>query len=127
MHAQNVRLPLPSAAAILRPVERDQNIFSQVANPPAVQALLRRVEQGGASALAGVNVAAQPFVAALLSEHFPDRPIIVVTAGVKAQEAFHQDLATWLATEFKVQGPKSKVEAAASGSQPSTFNPQPLL
>src|SRR4051812_34080431 len=106
MLAENLRLTLPCAAAILRAVEKDQNIFSQVANTPAVQALLRRVEKGGALSLAGINLAAQPFVAALLSKYFPDRSIVVVTAGVKAQEAFHQDVSTW----SKVQSPRSKVE-----------------
>ena len=89
-----------------------------------MQALLRRVEQGGALSLAGINAAAQPFIVALLRERFPNRTIVAVTPGVKAQEAFHQDVATWMAaaTASKVQSPKSKVV----GSQPSTLNPQPL-
>ncbi len=89
-----------------------------------MQALLRRVEQGGALSLAGINAAAQPFVVALLRERFPNRTIVAVTPGVKAQEAFHQDVATWMAaaTASNVQSPKSKVV----GSQPSTLNSQPL-
>jgi transcription-repair coupling factor (superfamily II helicase) len=107
-----------------RLVEREQNIFSEVANALAVQALLRRVEQGGALSLAGVNAAAQPFVVALLRERFPNRSIVAVLPGVKAQEAFHQDVATWMAAAIasKIQSPKSKV----AGSQPSTLNSQPL-
>jgi len=88
-----------------------------------VQALLRRVEQGGALSLAGIDVAAWPFIAALLQEKFPDRTVVVVTAGLKAQESFHQDVTTWLAAESRVQSSKSK----ATGSQTLTFNSQPLF
>src|SRR5688572_10386375 len=102
---------------ISRLVERESNIFSEVANAPAVKDLLRRVEQGGALSLAGINVAAQPFVVALLHERFPNRTIIAVAAGVKAQEAFHQDLATWRATACGVQSPTAK----AASSQPSAL------
>ena len=117
-------MTLPWAAANFAAVERQQNIFSQVANTPAVQAVLRRVEQGGALSLDGVNVAAQPFVVALLRECFPKRTIIAVTAGVKAQESFHQDLGTW----SRVEGCRLKVAGStASGSQLSTFNAQPLF
>ena len=84
------------------------------------------MEQSGALSLSSVNAAAQPFVVALLHERFPNRQLVVVTAGVKAQEAFHQDVATWLNTESKVRGPRSKV-GVASGSQLSTLNPQPLF
>ena len=41
-------------------------------------------------------VSAQPFFAALLQKLFPQRTIVVVTEGLKAQESFHQDLETWL-------------------------------
>jgi transcription-repair coupling factor (superfamily II helicase) len=44
----------------------------------------------------------------LLSKIFPQRPIVVVTENLKAQENFQQDLETWLA-------------------QPSTLNPQLLF
>ena len=104
-------LTLRRAAANFAAVERQQNIFSQVANTPAVQAVLRRVEQGGALSLDGVNVAAQSFVVALLHECFPKRTLVAVTAGVKAQESFHQDLATWSAVEgcrLKVAGWSSR-------------------
>ena len=73
--------------------------------------------------LASITAAAQPFFVALLHERFPNRTILVVTAGVKAQEAFHQDAATWTMTQSKVQSPKSKV----SDSQHSTLSPQPLF
>ncbi len=63
------------------------------------------MESGGLLSLDGISVAAQPFLVALLRETFPRRTIVAVTAGLKAQENFHQDLSTW----SKVQGPKSKV------------------
>jgi len=64
-----------------------------------------------------VHPAAQPFVVALLHRRFPDRSIVVVTPGVKAQESFHQDSATW----FKVRS------SPPSTAQPSTLNSQPLF
>ena len=45
--------------------------------------------------------------------------MLVITAGVKAQESFYQDVTTWSMGESKVQSPKSKVEA--STSQPLFF------
>ncbi len=44
----------------------------------------------------GVCPAGQPYLAALLRHVFPHRPIVVVTAGLKTQEGFHQDITTWL-------------------------------
>ena len=88
-----------------------------------MQALKQRVEAGGALPGAAVPGAAQPFFAALLRQLFPQRPLVVVTDGLKTQESFHQDLGTWLAVEFKVQGSKFK----AGDAQPSTLNSQPLF
>ncbi len=45
---------------------------------------------------AGVAAAAQPFLAVLLRQLFPHRPIVVVTDNLKTQESFQQDLTTWL-------------------------------
>jgi transcription-repair coupling factor (superfamily II helicase) len=45
---------------------------------------------------AGVTPAARPFLAALLRHLFPQRPVVLVTEGLKPQETAHQDLATWL-------------------------------
>ncbi len=73
-----------------------------------------------------VHPAAHPFLAALLHRLLPGRTIVAVTAGVKAQESFHQDLTTWVRALSTVQGPRSKV-AETSGPQPSTLNPQPLF
>ena len=88
-----------------------------------MQNILRGVEKGGVLSLAGIDRAAQPFFVALLHEQFPKRTILVVAPGVKAQEAFHQDVATWMASQSKVQSPKSK----AGGARPSTLNSQPLF
>jgi transcription-repair coupling factor (superfamily II helicase) len=63
---------------------------------PAVQELRRRVEQGGALSCVGVSAAAQPFLAVVLHQLFPDRPLIVVTDNLKAQEAMFQDVQTWM-------------------------------
>ncbi len=76
-----------------------------------MQDLLRRVEQGGALSLSGINPAAQPFVVALLHERFPNRTIVAVTAGVKAQESFHQDLATW--SEVRSERGEGRTDGAA--------------
>ena len=72
------------------------DIFAAAANTPAVQSLQRRVEAGGALPCAGVSSSAQPFLAALVRRLFPQRPMVVVAAGLKAQETFQQDLTTWL-------------------------------
>jgi transcription-repair coupling factor (superfamily II helicase) len=88
-----------------------------------VQSLARRLEQGGALSCAGVHAAAQPFLAALLRQLFPARPIIVVTDSLKTQESFQQDLTTWLQAESKAQSPKSKVEVPQS----SPFKLEPLF
>jgi transcription-repair coupling factor (superfamily II helicase) len=62
------------------------------------------MEAGGALSCAGVNPAAQPFLAVLLRRLFPKRPLVVVTDGLKTQESFQQDVETWLG----FQGAKSK-------------------
>jgi len=61
-----------------------------------VQALARRVEKGGVLPCDGVSAAAQPFLAALLARLFPQRPVVVVTEGLRTQESFQQDISTWL-------------------------------
>jgi glycosyltransferase involved in cell wall biosynthesis len=35
----------------------------------------------------------------MLRQLFPQRPIVLVTEGLKSQESFHQDVATWLQVE----------------------------
>ena len=68
---------------------------------PAAQALHRRVEEGGVLSLEPVSAGAQAFVAAILARLFPNRPIVVVTDGLRAQETFQQDLETWIDGEAK--------------------------
>jgi transcription-repair coupling factor (superfamily II helicase) len=93
---------------------------------------------------AGISPAAQPFLAALLQHLFPQRPIVVVTEGLKTQESAQQDLATWLALRNELLSPKPKVQSqepearitqhatrntqhAPSVPHPSTLTPQPLF
>jgi transcription-repair coupling factor (superfamily II helicase) len=71
-------------------------LFADLSPAPAVQALARRVESGGALSFSGVTASAQPFFAALLQKLFPQRPVVVVTENLKTQESFQQDLETWL-------------------------------
>lgn len=126
MRPNAAALTLRASAANFAAVERVSDIFSQVAKAPATQAFLRRVESGGVLSLNGVSAASHPFLIGLLQRRFPHRTIVAVTAGLKAQENFHQDLTTWCAIESEIRGPRSKV-AAASGSQLSTLNPQPFF
>ena len=81
-----------------------------------MQSLARRLEKGGVLSCAGISAAAQPFLAALLRHLFPQRPIVVVTEGLKTQESAQQDLATWLALK-RVQ--KSKVQSQKQEPEPS--------
>jgi transcription-repair coupling factor (superfamily II helicase) len=84
-----------------RSEESTGEVFSVVTSTPAAQALRRRVEEGGALSLQPVSPGAQPFVAALLARLFPNRPIVVVTDGLKTQEMFQQDLETWAGGQAK--------------------------
>ncbi len=61
-----------------------------------MQALARRLEDGGALSCAGVCASAHTFFAALLQKLFPTRPIVIVAPDLKTQENFQQDLETWL-------------------------------
>jgi transcription-repair coupling factor (superfamily II helicase) len=91
-------------------------LFARARQAPAVQALARRVEQGGAFACAGIAGSAQAFVAAWLRMDFPGRPILVVTEGPRTQENFQQDLETWLGF------------AAATGEEANSAQPpRPLF
>src|SRR5580693_3921792 len=72
------------------------SLFAEMSKAPAVQSLARRLENGGALSFSGIAAAAWPFLAALIKKQFPQRPIVVVTENLKAQESFQQDLETWL-------------------------------
>jgi transcription-repair coupling factor (superfamily II helicase) len=78
-------------------VEAASELFAHVSDTPAVHAVARRVENGGVLSCDGISQSAQPFLGSLLRHRFPRKPILVVTAGLKIQESFHQDLQTWLA------------------------------
>ncbi|HKI71572.1 MAG TPA: hypothetical protein VKA81_04285, partial [Verrucomicrobiae bacterium] len=95
-------------------------LFAAVAQTPAVQSLQRRLEKGGALSCAGVTESAQPFLAALLRYFFPQRPLVVVTAILKVQESFQQDITTWLHCSAHGTSPNEN-------AQPSTLNAQPLF
>lgn len=61
-----------------------------------MQALARFMEKGGVLLCSGVSQPAQPFLAVLLTQVFPTRPILVLTPDAKAQETFCDDGETWL-------------------------------
>ena len=97
------------------------DLFAAAAKTPAVQSLQRRLESGGALCCSDVSQSAQPFISALLRRICPGRPIVVVTADLKAQESFQQDLETWLQVAAGRQEasapltPGSKTPSLASG------------
>jgi transcription-repair coupling factor (superfamily II helicase) len=95
-----------------------------------VQSLARPVEKGGALSLAGVSAPAQPFLAVLLRNLFPPRPIVVVTDGLRTQESFEQDIATWLREGPKVEGRRSKEgrnpKAESSETKPASHGGLPV-
>ena len=96
------------------------DLFQRVLQTPAVQGLVQRLEKGSALSLAGVSMAAQPFVAVLLHKLFPRRTMVVVTDGVKAQELFDQDVRTWLGLgEPAAPSP----EAVSASRSPALFYP----
>jgi len=107
-------------------------LFADIAKIPAAQALVRRLENGGALTFSGVAASAQPFFAALLQTIFPARPVVMVASDLKTQENFQQDLETWLTfgREPKVEsrGPeKAASDETIFSSRLSTFDPRPLF
>ncbi len=85
-----------------------------------MQALSQHVEKGGALSFDAVCQAAQPFFAPLLQKLFPERTVVVVTAGLKIQELFLQDIQTW--AELNLQnGQEPKSEIPGSKLQPLFF------
>ena len=70
--------------------------FGNVEKSPPVQDLLRALEQGGALSFSGVPPAAHAFVTALVRKKSPERPIVIIAEGLKAQEGLQQDIETWL-------------------------------
>ena len=95
-----------------------------------MQSLARRMEKGVLLSCGGISAAAQPFLAALLRHLFPQRPIVLVTEGLRTQESANQDLATWLAieaeerevqdanAECRMQKPETRIQNHASRITP---------
>ena len=96
-----------------RPAGPKAGIFTAVSATPAVAALRERTARGGVVTCPEVTAGAQPFWVAMLAGLFPARTILVVTEGLKAQESFHADLATWTRTQ----------DADGSGSPLPLFYP----
>jgi transcription-repair coupling factor (superfamily II helicase) len=63
----------------------------------------------------GVCRPAQPFLTVLLKRLLPQRPVVVVTEGLRTQESFHQDIETWLRL---VPEQAASSSASAALSQP---------
>jgi transcription-repair coupling factor (superfamily II helicase) len=70
--------------------------FGNVEKSPGAQDLFRGLEKGGALSFSGMPAAAQAFVTALVRKRFPERAVVVVAEGLKAQESLQQDIETWL-------------------------------
>src|SRR5439155_3270672 len=83
---------------------------------PAVRTLVQRLENGRALSVHGLSRGAQTFLAALLHRLIPERALVLVAEGVKAQEAFHQDLETWLAISSS-----DPVKANRSSAEPKAL------
>ncbi len=81
----------PFPAATIR-VPRPESLF-----PARIAGQLDSLASPAADSLIhGVSVGAQPYLAAQLHRANPARTLLVVTDGLKSQERFHADLATWL-------------------------------
>jgi len=70
-------------------------LFETALGSSLIPPIKRRLKSGDFLSLNSVADAAKPFVASLLSE-ISNRPILVVTDGLKSQEAFFNDLQTLL-------------------------------
>ncbi|MEI7730573.1 MAG: transcription-repair coupling factor [Verrucomicrobiota bacterium] len=91
-----------------------ENLLARVLTAPAIQDLPARVEKGGLLSLDTVHPAAQPFLTILLKRLLPNRPVVVVTEGLKAQEIMHQDVITLLGTCAPALGNQGNIAPAAS-------------
>ncbi len=94
------------------------HLFATVANTPAAQTLRQRLEEGGVLSCTGVSKGAQPCLAVGLRMLFPQKPIVIVTDGVKAQESFQQDLETWLKLQSRVGLPPKSARSEPSFTRP---------
>ena len=98
-------------------------LFAGILKVPAVQALARRLEPGGALSFFGMAGSAQPYFAALLSKLIPAELIVVVTENQKSQEVFIQDLETWLSELRRAEGEMQNESAALTSIHPPPFLP----
>jgi transcription-repair coupling factor (superfamily II helicase) len=98
-------------------------LFAAAVQTPAAQALQQRVERGGVWSCLGTSAAAQPFLAALLRNLFPDRLVVVVTESLKTQEGFHADIVSWLRVQSEEQ--HSRLPPAPAQTPPAC--PLPLF
>ncbi len=71
------------------------DFFRSFTQTPAAHEVVQRVEQGECCAVTGVGGSGTGFLAAILARLYPATPVVVVTAGLKLQEAVHQDMETW--------------------------------
>jgi transcription-repair coupling factor (superfamily II helicase) len=81
------------------PAPPGDHILRRLRALPAFTALREDVDRGGACSFSGVPPGAQAALAAAVAGEFPGRSVIVVTAGLKAQETALQDLTCWLGRE----------------------------
>jgi transcription-repair coupling factor (superfamily II helicase) len=72
-----------------------ENLLEVALGSPLIPLLKRRLEAGDFLSLNSVADAGKPFVVSLLSQ-ISHRPVLVVTDGLKSQEAFYNDLQTFL-------------------------------
>jgi len=70
-------------------------LFEAALGSPLIPPIKRRLKAGDFLSLNSVADAAKPFAAALLSQ-IANRPILLVTDGLKSQEAFFNDMQTLL-------------------------------
>jgi len=100
------------------------DLFADITQAPTVQYLARRLERGGVLSGDGVCQAAQPFLAVLLQNIFPRRPLVIVAPDLKTQESFQQDIETWLSagqeTRDESRGQKPPGESDPRPSTPDS-------
>ncbi|MGA2140017.1 MAG: hypothetical protein ABSH14_14260, partial [Verrucomicrobiia bacterium] len=73
----------------------DSGLFDTALGSPFTRLIKRRLDAGDFLSLNSVADAAKPFAVSLLSQ-ISRRPVLVVTDGLKSQEAFFNDLQTLL-------------------------------
>ena len=93
------------------------DIFEKVVSTTGGHAFVEQLNQGKGFSCSSVSVGAQPFLAVLLHHLVPQKRVVLVSAGVKLQESFGQDLETWLKNETKTR--------SAEGSRCNLENPAP--